>query len=530
MGVSRGGGSIGGIGPYGAFRGKLYDPSGQVILDLTQSEPTLSAYGMLADVRDWGAKGDGATDDTAAINSAISACAGKAALWLPSLTFLVSAHLSLLSSTYILGTPSSIIQASTGFNDRILWADGTGGSPLSNIRLEGFVVQGNGASDTMSTNEFDAVTDLWLLNLRIKNTQGYNPIQCQACTRAQVRGCVVESPPASDCIALSGCIDSAVEGCLAYDPYDTGVVLAAGCDHCVASGNTVKRVSAGLANAQSIAVSGSTFCVVAGNTVNGGGKSQFGIIVLQDGNTLAFCSDITIASNVVSGAGLVGIALGTLTRGELVGNEVSGSGNHGIAMTDCVHVAVAGNTSMNAASGYSGIVLQGCSDCTLTGNVGSDDQGAHTQSWGFRLLDNGATKSQNNVLAGNTADGNVTMNYQLEGSLNADAAASNVGFNPLGNVSSSYTNPPVAGTAYQNTSSTWLTIYMPAYATVGGTAGTVTSGIGATSATSGVRTDWISGSTASAAPSTVALRVPPGWYFKFTTSGATLGTAIFEGE
>jgi hypothetical protein len=87
-----------------------------------------------------------------------------------------------------------------------------------------------------------------------------------------------------------------------------------------------------------------------------------------------------------------------------------------------------------------------------------------------------------------------------------------------------------SGTVYQNTYGVPITIYLPAYATTPGTAGTVTAAFGSTNTPSTLYTQQIAGSTTSSQPGMCVLRVPPNWYYKFTASGVTFGTPSIVGE
>ena len=87
------------------------------------------------------------------------------------------------------------------------------------------------------------------------------------------------------------------------------------------------------------------------------------------------------------------------------------------------------------------------------------------------------------------------------------------------------TNPPVSATAYQNTNPYDIRIYLPAYATTSGTAGSVAVAIGSSSTPSTTFTQFVSGSTSSSSPDTLQIKVPAGWYYEVTTTSVTLATA-----
>ena len=87
------------------------------------------------------------------------------------------------------------------------------------------------------------------------------------------------------------------------------------------------------------------------------------------------------------------------------------------------------------------------------------------------------------------------------------------------------TNPPVSGTAYQNTNPYDIEIDLPVYATTSGTAGYVTVAKGSTDTPTAIGNQFVNGSTSSTSVDIIRLRVPAGWYYEFTASGVTFGTA-----
>ena len=87
------------------------------------------------------------------------------------------------------------------------------------------------------------------------------------------------------------------------------------------------------------------------------------------------------------------------------------------------------------------------------------------------------------------------------------------------------TNPPVTATVYQNTNPYDIEIDLPVYATTSGTAGYVTIAKGSSSIPTTIGNQYVSGATSSTSVDIIKLRVPAGWYYSFTASGVTFGTA-----
>lgn len=131
-------------------------------------------------------------------------------------------------------------------------------------------------------------------------------------------------------------------------------------------------------------------------------------------------------------------------------------------------------------------------------------------------------------IVGNTIS-NVTTPISYKGTGTHVIIANNPGYNPVGSITPP-ASPLVSATVYQNKTAVPITIYQPAYATTSGTAGSVAVALGSSSTPGALYTQWVNGSTTSALPEVLQLRVPPGWYYSFTTTGATLADAQIQGE
>ncbi|MEM3846842.1 MAG: hypothetical protein QXU98_14190 [Candidatus Parvarchaeota archaeon] len=143
---------------------------------------------------------------------------------------------------------------------------------------------------------------------------------------------------------------------------------------------------------------------------------------------------------------------------------------------------------------------------------------------------NGATNEI--ILTDCFVDSNNVNSYLVTGSgtLTAISGYNNVaGLSGIGTQTivppSLSANPPVSGTVYQNNTRYNYRIYLPAYATTSGTAGSVAIALGSSSTPSTIGTKFINGSTSSSATEIIELVVPVGWYYEFTSTGVTFGTA-----
>ena len=120
---------------------------------------------------------------------------------------------------------------------------------------------------------------------------------------------------------------------------------------------------------------------------------------------------------------------------------------------------------------------------------------------------------------------NVYVNGTLEALINGSSNGlklKNITPTPVPTLS---TNPPVSGTVYQNTNPYDIEIDLPVYATTSGTAGYVTIAKGSTDSPTSIGNQYVSGDTSDTSEQIIRLRVPTGWYYEFTASGVTFGTA-----
>ena len=118
----------------------------------------------------------------------------------------------------------------------------------------------------------------------------------------------------------------------------------------------------------------------------------------------------------------------------------------------------------------------------------------------------------------------LTQNFKfVDCQISGYTLTNNLG-DPLSSLSLA-ANPPVSGTVYQNTNPFDIEINLPVYATTSGTAGNVAIAKGATSTPTTVGTQYVNGATSSTSADIIRLKVPAEWYYSFTASGVTFGTA-----
>lgn len=126
------------------------------------TEPVTAPVGTTLSVKDFGAKGDGVSDDTAAIQKAINEASSKnVSLSVPAATYVVTSQLQVKNNTRISGYGATLYMApQTTTIQNILWSDPT--TYTSNVSIEGLTLK---SQNTIAGTEYYA-------NSMISNVQG----------------------------------------------------------------------------------------------------------------------------------------------------------------------------------------------------------------------------------------------------------------------------------------------------------------------------------------------------------------------
>ncbi len=283
-----------------------------------------------------------------------------------------------------------------------------------------------------------------------------------------------------------------------------------------------------------LAADGSNSVVTSGMVLNTQTDSDFYSLQLNgtSGTQLVLqdCADVRfhqpyIYDGLSHGINIVDSGHVSVTGGYLLDNDGSAvlvntsSGNSGDVNITGAEINGKG-TAADALIATSGNVYHfNVTGCILNGGGVKD----------YCISDQSTYSPPNNSFVGNTCVNYATKGITIGYNWNVSVVG-NQGHNPVGFLTPA-ASPYPSGTAYQNTYGVDITIYQPAYATASGTAGTVQVGLAASgSSTTNVFTQQISGSSTSTAPDIVTIRVPAGWTFKFTATGATLANATIQGE
>jgi hypothetical protein len=185
--------------------------------------------------------------------------------------------------------------------------------------------------------------------------------------------------------------------------------------------------------------------------------------------------------------------------------------------------------SQNSAANYFNI--QGTNVNILIRGGYSDYNGGGSGTFYIITAQSGASGyvSIEKIMLGNTSSG-TTLSIGDQTIIPVNTKEITLNPNNVGTVQYSSTptlsaNPPVSGTVYQNTNPYAIEIDLPVYASTSGTAGYVTVAKGSTDTPTAIANQYVSGDTSSTSTQIIRLRVPAGWYYEFTASGVTFGTA-----
>lgn len=326
-------------------------------------------------VKDFGAVGDGATDDQAAIQAAIDAAAtaGGGCVVFPGDVYLIGGTLNINNQDNVAlfgHGPGSIIRANFS-NAAIVTIAGTSdGVEIAHLQFQG--AGGSGTTTALGISVASTVGD----------TAGEVPVNIHDCVfsgNADGTGLNV----GVECLGQRGIVNN----CYFQRHYGTnscGVRLNTGSDFRVTN-NHMLMVDAASGRAQ---------YGIANPAGTGGGGS-------------------VIANNFIEGASLAGIYLSSVTGAVIQGNRVEGGSSHGIDVVGSSDVTICGN-SVNSTGGAGIAIGTDCSGFTVTGN--SSQSNTTHGIFVRQTADSSATVPRNGMILGNNCRSNTQNGINLTGS------------------------------------------------------------------------------------------------------------------
>jgi len=333
-------------------------------------------------VKDFGAVGDGSTDDTAAIQAALNSGAATIVFPPTSNYYNITSGLLVKSNTTIFGYGATLKTTSSSvFN--MLWAEGTTSAYISNVNIFGLTVIGNGASTNVNGN---GIGGTYCNNLTVRDCNVQNVWGQGIFLGGGGINCCFENNTISGVYGDGIHIGDQTSGQILqyvylnnnyiYGSYDDGIGITNGAHNVWVTNNTIDGTTGGAG----IDLSGPYNVVCQGNYVRNYG--QIGIRVEYFGQD---AYDIQILNNTIDsppanqaainlyGPNNTSVATHQNNPITIIGNTVQGilaSGTEGLFITGANNVRV----QQNLFSGVTtGITLSGLNPTSSVGPVQNCD-------------------------------------------------------------------------------------------------------------------------------------------------------------
>lgn len=217
------------------------DNGGTIIAPNVGSGRWVRNFSGSMNVRWFGAKGDGLTDDATAIQAALDACEQYGSVLVPDGIFIVGAQLT-MGTDNITFFGTGVIKAKDGVSfAHVIYSTGLTGVTIRGIDVD---VNNAGRASVQATRYFGinmtASIDCAIIGVTVRNTRGYSSqsavaIICSGGLRTLVDACRLidcgenTTTLSSDGIFMRG-VGCAITNCIAYRCKDTAFVLE-GCNH-----------------------------------------------------------------------------------------------------------------------------------------------------------------------------------------------------------------------------------------------------------------------------------------------------------
>lgn len=372
-------------------------------------------------VTDFGAVGDGITDDTTAIQAALDS--GALVLLFPSGTYNITTSIKINSNTTIFAYGATLVRMANIDNMIINKSDGITGlyDANENIKIFGLKVNGNSATYTTPATlvAFGHAKNIVIRDCEIYNVPTYHAIELNAVERAIVESCYLHNGTGTELLQLdlaggSGlfpwfgpfdftpCRDIVVNNCHFYDA-NGGVGSHSGNDpnqhyNIVWSNNTFRNMAS---PGHAMSAYNYRNLTIVGNVVD---SCIFGITCFR--TVVVGQTDWTISGNTFINATGHGrhITIFNVRNVIVSNNTTDTSTDAGIHLQGCTGFTITNNSVKNAsvdpAIDYASILVVGCSDGYVTNNIASKSTSG---------LVTGTNTIWINTVTGYTVNNNITI-------------------------------------------------------------------------------------------------------------------------
>lgn len=361
----------------------------------------LAAGSNEINIKHFGAKGNGATDDTSAIQTAWNAAGvGGFGLFFPAGVYLCG-QVILASGVSVRGCGStSAIQLKSGANTN-LWS----GFTASGIKISSLKFDGNKANNAAGSSLFftNGCSRVCVDSCEIVNSncailfEGAGGIDLVITSnKLSNNNAAISLSQAAFCRVANNCL--AGNGANTVNPYQINL---SGCSHSTVTGNTVYGVGDSSGDAGIRVSNASAYITATGNTI---ANCSRGLMVVNSASGSPV--DICLSGNIVRDSQFEGCLISQnhaspISRIGVKDNHISGSG---LAGADYDLIRVDGPASQ----------------VSIIGNMGTTSTG-----WGVRSTANGFGSPNNLVVVGNMVSANPSGNYSITAA--AQVVANNMG-------------------------------------------------------------------------------------------------------
>jgi parallel beta-helix repeat protein len=296
---------------------------------LLQTTP-FAENGAVFNVRDYGAKGDGATDDTSAILSTVDAvnAAGGGSIYVPAGVYVVTQEIQLISNTqfYGDGIGATIITLPNGLNHDVIGIVRTldyETTPIvSNVLVRDLTIDGNRQNQTdglqfgfyCGSKTPRRHFQITALRIEVRNCKGYGFDPHEWTERMYIIECISHDNE-RDGFTLDGIVDGVVRGCIAYNNDRHGFNV--------------------ITNTNTVVIS---HCIAHNNGVNG--------FTIQNGANGIQITTCLSYSNENDGIYCIGV-----NDNQITNNQIALNRGNGIRIRGCARTTITGNRLRDNSQG-----------------------------------------------------------------------------------------------------------------------------------------------------------------------------------